>query len=628
MIMNRASPSFRTPGSASGSHRATSGVPASVERSGRTLIPLVLAILLAGVVAGSPMRAQAADDEEVTTSEEPDSTVPDRPVRPPRNVDRRPAADRDDDEPATSEAPAEQPAPPARAKPSAAQAKPVDRSDDDDNEAPGASVDSAQADQAVPAVLRDPCMKETAAWTTFHAKSDKARTIVVALSGAVPKVGGLVSGAIKFLWKDVDNYSAVFDQMREYVDKLIPEMISREHVHKLEQHVSGLRSAANNYVRTTNLLQKGEYLTSMLTVLDAMEPEFFDDRAPEKVLAHFVAFGTLKLAALREQYLFAPDYYGGDEDRESHFQLLQQQVGRYTGAAAGIRTRALAWRMGKIKCERGSEQKSRTKSAPLKWRWLDVHDELCGWQQRYRGNWWAVSTALIGGHGDPGEPKFTPSQTFCTNRQDLVRRGFTSDLDAIVEPINHWAALATKVDLPGPARTRTRDDRRPDATAIMACSKSAEPAVRKGRTEAGVRCRRENIEKFLMALSIVKGSYSTGALEACLKGLEDELAGRGEGEGGAGPEYFRKLNGCSEEAKREKIAFSVDSATADNDDSGDRKDADCDARCAGELFRRIHAEQSRAGAGQGGRRMMPASRVPGLRRGPGRPRCRRRGCGM
>jgi hypothetical protein len=79
------------------------------------------------------------------------------------------------------------------------------------------------------------------------------------------------------------------------------------------------------------------------------EPRFFDtpdpkESRPERVLAHFIAFGTLKMVALRELYVHGEEYYGSDNDRNLHLRNLLHAVEKYTSAAAGIRQRAMDWR--------------------------------------------------------------------------------------------------------------------------------------------------------------------------------------------------------------------------------------------------------------------------------------------
>jgi hypothetical protein len=125
---------------------------------------------------------------------------------------------------------------------------------------------------------------------------------------------------------------------------------------------------------------------------------------------------------------------------------------------------------------------------------------------------------------------------------------------------------------------------------IVACSSSADPAVRKKRTIAGIKCRRDNIDKYLQVVTILRGRYSEGKPRSCLKGLQDELDGRGEGDGGAGPEHYKKLGACREEARQERLPeVSVDSATTDDalapKDTDVAQDVDCDAECAGKLIK-------------------------------------------
>ena len=54
------------------------------------------------------------------------------------------------------------------------------------------------------------------------------RTLVLGLVGATPDAGSALQGLTGFLWKQDSEASAVFDQMRAYVDTLVPELIARE----------------------------------------------------------------------------------------------------------------------------------------------------------------------------------------------------------------------------------------------------------------------------------------------------------------------------------------------------------------------------------------------------------------
>jgi hypothetical protein len=124
----------------------------------------------------------------------------------------------------------------------------------------------------------------------------------------------------------------------------------------------------------------------------------------------------------------------------------------------------------------------------------------------------------------------------------------------------------------------------PGAAQIVPCGKSDDPDVRSKKSEAGVRCRKDNINLYLKSLKY-KGSYSSVALKECLEKMRDELQGYtrhkgAAGKRGAGKNYYTQLEKCRTQAQREKRGFNLDSATADNDADSDPVDADCDAKCA------------------------------------------------
>lgn len=509
----------------------------------------------------------------------------------------RPAAGRDDgdDESDNTPAAALEAAPPGQRKPEQAERRrardePDEPETSEEGTASGASVDSAAADGAAHAAS-DPCSGGSPVVERFHADRDY-RSFVAGIAGAIPAfmtkdvpVGSFLGGAIKLLWPD-NTADALFEKMKTYVNAVVKDEIAQEHVNDLQMKVQGIREVFGRYERATNPLDKGELLNTLLGILDSVEPYFFDPRKPEKTLAEFVAFGTLKLEALREKYLFAADYYGSesDSDRAAHLAELQETARRFTDGAHKIRERAMAWRLGKI--ESWSESKYvGYRGGGRSYRVGHTEDKLCGWSAG-GGNTINVRTAA-------------------------VRKGFGDDLDVILEPTKHWGEVAKAVDrlVPSPVRpsqsvadnppqTPKGGSKGPDGDdqdeAIVRCMDSPDPDVREGIKEPGIRCRRENIDKFLATLKAARKlgkTYSHAALEACLKGLRAELLGQGRGRGGAGAYYYEKLINCRQQAERDKIEFNIDSATADSDDDARTpENADCDATCAGEVFRKFMAK--------------------------------------
>ena len=268
-------------------------------------------------------------------------------------------------------------------------------------------------DDATPPVCNAQGVPPASFW--HDPQLSRVRMIAPAALGAVPEVGAILKAVAGFLLPDDNTPEAAFDQMRKYVDKLVPELISQEHVTQLQHHVTGLNKVLKDYNETHNPRQKGQWLTSLLALLDELEPTFFDPRVPERTLAHFVAFGSLRIAALRELALFSKDYYGNDDDRATHERWLNDTIRKYTEAAAGIKDRAMAWRLGKI---HGQSQYEYHGKGADNIRVFAV-DDFCNWRgpRRQRGH----------------------AGADLNQRRDQVRTAFGRELDAILEPTRHWA---------------------------------------------------------------------------------------------------------------------------------------------------------------------------------------------
>ncbi len=125
----------------------------------------------------------------------------------------------------------------------------------------------------------------------------------------------------------------------------------------------------------------------------------------------------------------------------------------------------------------------------------------------------------------------------------------------------------------------------PSAAQIIPCSmdKSTNSA-----TDAGIRCRQKNIDKYASSLRNV---YNSATLDTCLQKMSDELQGRikhnGKAKRGFGKFYYAKLNECSRQAERRGLKFGVNSATSSDDDNDSAPPADCDSGCAADRIRQF-----------------------------------------
>jgi hypothetical protein len=252
---------------------------------------------------------------------------------------------------------------------------------------------------------------------------------------------------------------------------------------------------------------------------------------------------------------------------------LKDTTKTFTEGAEQIRQRAMAWRLGKIRNWRNTELFGGR--APGGHTVYHLTDDLCGWD------------------------RFAPKEWQLPDRRSVVQAGFGRDLDAILAPTRQWGRLAEQAS----PRLASKADRRgptegpaPAAGSIVPCSESEDAAVRDVTTEAGTKCRRDAIDKYLAALDIVKGRYNAGTLRACLNELRRELGSDAGHEGcgsqlAAGACYYRKLGKCLEKARLDGDALALSAANADDpensDDPAGAGQADCDGRCAADQVRRF-----------------------------------------
>jgi hypothetical protein len=274
--------------------------------------------------------------------------------------------------------------------------------------------------------------------TSFDAPSTAKRSVTLGVLAGIPKlpelgltdiakklgglagklpIGALVSGVAGLLWPD-PTPDALFNQLKDYVDKLVPKAISDEHITDLKGSVEGLKNSLDTYLDARNLAYKGVLLGSLEQNLNTIEPKFFDTRAPEQALAHFVAFATLKLTVLREQYLHGTDYYGDDVDHDLAMCKLNNAVVKYTQAAADIRKRVMDWRLAKL---RDDVNRGDYRGKGRGWTWThQVVDDFCDWRS------------------DKASKKQTDMNMFL--RAEQIKGAYGKNLDAILAPIAHWAS--------------------------------------------------------------------------------------------------------------------------------------------------------------------------------------------
>jgi hypothetical protein len=275
----------------------------------------------------------------------------------------------------------------------------------------------------------------------------------------------------KAIWKD-SGPSELFKQMKDYVDKMVPELISNEHITDLGEGVVGVNNALKAYDDTDIPEEKAKYLTSIETAIDiALEPKYFDSRAPEKALPYFVALGTVKLMVLREQYLHSRDYYCTDpkkydcaKHQAGKLKKFNDAVAAYTAAAKTIKENAMKWRLGKLHVDEHTSTNMRGRGGGGSGHSYTAYDDACNWHPQNRGRDEDGANAQL------------------ALRWVLVRDAYNKDLDAILAPVAHWASLSDQAapvvepDHPAKKTDEKTTNKTPEATTETAVDlDSAEP---------------------------------------------------------------------------------------------------------------------------------------------------------
>ena len=179
------------------------------------------------------------------------------------------------------------------------------------------------------------------------------RTVVTSGLKAIPEVGSLVSGVVSALWKDPAN-DEMFKALVSYVDALVPDSITKERVAQMKDELGGLWDNLNSYLNEKDLYQKGLDLKLLNNTLEQMRKKFFNDRTePEKQLALVVAFGTLRLLALKEQILHQDEYYPGHPSSLA-VSSMNTAVTQFAKLAADMKSKIIERRLAKLRVEAGA----------------------------------------------------------------------------------------------------------------------------------------------------------------------------------------------------------------------------------------------------------------------------------
>ncbi len=274
---------------------------------------------------------------------------------------------------------------------------------------------------------------------SFIAPNTALRDAVTETLSNIPDVGGLLSGVAQELWGD-STTPALFDQMQDYVKGVVPDMIEQAETQDLKKRLIILRDKLVDYATTQNLLDRGEKLTNLIGDLANLQREFVDPAHPEKRLAYFVGFATLRLAALREKYLHTKDYWGNNLDLDKNSQALNAAIDEFQKQAQEIKDSALAERLSHIYVDRHVASQGGGYGPNYKVWAATAKDDRCDWPAPtyYHDEFAHCYSDMINSHCDPTDQTINADKQ-AARRKEIVAKAYGEDLDLILAPITHWA---------------------------------------------------------------------------------------------------------------------------------------------------------------------------------------------
>ena len=240
------------------------------------------------------------------------------------------------------------------------------------------------------------------------------RTILGTAAGVIPGIGGALKGIVQSLLKD-DTNDQVFRQAVDYVKVLVPELLAQDFEKALDRKITGIKTVLGRYNDETDLSDRTSDLDWLRNQLDFLEEDFIgDDYPPDRTIAHFVAYGTLKLAILKERADRATDAQRPARQRE-----LDRTIEKYRAHAAKLKEKLAAQRIANLKVEPKC-----TGHRIGRHSWTTCHyaatDPACGWS----------------GHDFDSE---ADAKADLARRSEDVRGAYAVALNSLLEPMTQLA---------------------------------------------------------------------------------------------------------------------------------------------------------------------------------------------
>lgn len=247
------------------------------------------------------------------------------------------------------------------------------------------------------------------------------RTMVLGCISAGVTNGGGVSAIIGFLWSSNNTLSDVWDQMKNYVDSRIAQVLEHKLLSELRDDLTGILKNANTFDGMADgQNDKGTQLIATLVLAEGRRPHFFNKQA--SVLPYLIGLGSLMIALYHRLVVDYELIFGrkpSAKDATQHLKDLKDCIEKFTKEVGKHTTSLKQSRMAHIQSPEES---------------ANLYDPSCTVKDTF-DNWtMAFAPAVEGSKG-----AYMPTAINAVDqRRKQIEVQYVSELDEITAQTKVW----------------------------------------------------------------------------------------------------------------------------------------------------------------------------------------------
>jgi hypothetical protein len=257
-----------------------------------------------------------------------------------------------------------------------------------------------------------------------------AQKAVIGALSALPEVGGGIGAVLKIFWSEpkVD----IWELVKNHVRAMVQNIVFAEKLDDIKNTLEGIKTNFNEYTDVPDPLEKGIWLTNVLSDLNVFRNKICNSDRPEQTLPYLVATAVLHVTALRERCLYGAEYYSSKDGvylgKKNHHDALLNAIDYYRKMGERARANILANRdsqIGRDKKEYSQRTSYDVRSSYWWWFWDNYNTSVNRkWEIQYTSGGWEIY-----------EYEKQWSETY-HNHRNKVMSELTQKLDKFLAPLS------------------------------------------------------------------------------------------------------------------------------------------------------------------------------------------------